>query len=267
MPDSLSAVVISSSVKRQLPSCAVLVMSCDAYGDLWTPFFNLFWRYWADCPWPVYLGTNQNTFERDQRVTTVKGGHGTWSSQFRSCLEQIDAEFVLLLLDDYFLDRPVLMPLICERLASLLSLKGAMLRLFPLPGPDRKLQSHSEIGLVHPRAQYRVSLQAAIWNREHLHSLVDESESIWAFEWNGTERSRRFENEYYATTEAVVHYWQVIERGEWFRGAARHFGKLQIGCDFNVRSVMSRSRTFIRAITRTFRKCRSRFIAALRLRR
>jgi hypothetical protein len=254
-------------VNGQLPSCVVLVMSCDAYADLWAPFFNLFWRHWADCPWPVYLGTNQKTFGGDVRVTTVKGGHGTWSSQFRGCLEQIDAEFVLLLLDDYFLDRPVSTPLIFERLGSLSSLNGAMLRLFPMPGPDRKLQSHSEIGLIHPRAQYRVSLQAAIWNREHLHSLVNESESIWAFEWNGTERSRCFENEYYATVEAAVHYRQVLERGEWLRRAARYFREQQIGCDFNARSVMSRSRTFKRAITRTLRKCRSRVITAVRVRR
>ena len=38
--------------------CSVLVPSCDAYADLWIPFFALFWRYWSDCPFPVYLGTN-----------------------------------------------------------------------------------------------------------------------------------------------------------------------------------------------------------------
>lgn len=41
---------------------AVVVASCDAYADLWEPFFRLFRRYWPDCPYPVYLGSNFRTY-------------------------------------------------------------------------------------------------------------------------------------------------------------------------------------------------------------
>ena len=46
--------------KRQIArsDCSILVVSCDRYRDLWTPFFTLFQRYWPDCDMPVYLGTN-----------------------------------------------------------------------------------------------------------------------------------------------------------------------------------------------------------------
>ena len=37
---------------------AVVVSSCDAYSDAWKPFFKLFFKYWSDCPFPIYLVTN-----------------------------------------------------------------------------------------------------------------------------------------------------------------------------------------------------------------
>jgi hypothetical protein len=37
---------------------AVIVVSCDLYSDVWKPFFTLFFKYWNDCPFPVYLTSN-----------------------------------------------------------------------------------------------------------------------------------------------------------------------------------------------------------------
>src|SRR5579875_2993140 len=92
-----------AAIAPALPPCAVLVMSCDAYRDLWNPFFTLFRRYWHDCPWPVYLGTNRLQFA-DEHVTSLAAGDGPWSERLRFCLQQIEADFVLLLLEDYFFD-------------------------------------------------------------------------------------------------------------------------------------------------------------------
>ena len=244
------------------PSCSVLVMSCDAYSDLWQPFFNLFWRHWSDCPWPVFLGANQQAFP-DSRIVTLKTGDAEWSRRLRFCLEQIDSDFVLLLLEDYFLDRPVSTPLISEKLTLLAALGGSQLRLFPAPGPDRRLDSCPELGLVHRRASYRVSTQAAIWKRGHLLDILEDGESIWHFEWNGTIRSRSSAAAYYATYKPLVHYRHVVERGEWFRGAAQYFGDQQIGCDFTARPIISRKGALKRFITTKLRNWNTRIGARL----
>src|SRR3989338_3266453 len=68
---------------------SVLVVSCDKYQDIWKPFFTLFFRYWHDCPYPIYLGSNQRIYA-DQRVKTIAvGDDKDWSSGFRKMLEQI----------------------------------------------------------------------------------------------------------------------------------------------------------------------------------
>lgn len=264
MSETSTAPVTSVTPAHEpLPTCAVLVMSCDAYRDLWRPFFHLFWRYWHDCPWPVYLGTNKLQFD-EERVISLAAGESEWSERLRTCLKQIEAEFVLLLLEDYFFDGPVSTTQICERLSTLRSLGGAQMRLFPLPGPDRKLETHPGIGRIDRRAQYRVSTQAAIWNRAHLAELLRDGESIWNFEWNATDRSRGSAAGYYATYKPLLNYRQVIERGEWFRSAARHFSQQSIGCDFAARCVMSLSTAFKRWVTTNARYIRLRFTARLR---
>jgi hypothetical protein len=240
-------------------------MSCDAYSDLWLPFFNLFWRYWSDCPWPVYLGTTHRSFA-GERVTSLKAGDTEWSQCLRFCLNHIDSDFVLLLLEDYFLVRPVSTAVLSEKLAMLDGFRGAQLRLFPLPGPDRKLATCPGIGEIHSRAAYRVSTQPAFWSRAHLLDLLVDSESAWDFEWNATKRSHNLAAAYYATYKPLIHYRHVIERGEWFRGAARYCKSQDIGCNLAARPIMNWRRAAKRFITTKIRYLKLRLTARLRFR-
>ncbi len=236
-----------------IPSGAVMVMSCDAYRDLWTPFFTLFWRFWPDCPFPVYLGSNRASFNHS-RVRTLAGGDSSWSKVLRLSLERIDAAYILLLLDDFFLDRPVDHETIGRHLQTLDALHGTVLRLFPHPPPQTTLlPAHPDLGRLSPAAEYRVSAQAAWWNRTELLALLRDEESIWDFEWNGTARVRNIPDGFYSTYKKALSYRQVIERGQWFWGAARYYARQQIGCDFTARSVMGPGKALKKAINR-FRK-------------
>jgi hypothetical protein len=238
MPETHSSQVQDPGVAARSASCAVLVMSCDAYRDLWTPFFTLFWRYWPDCPFPVYLGTNRACFDHP-RVRSLAAGDHEWSNRLRSHLSEIETEYVLLLLEDYFFTEPISTEKIVEALCSLERLSGTVLRLYPVPGPDEPVSGYSNIGRIAPLASYRVSTQASIWNKMNLPKLLQEEESIWDFERRGSRRSRCLLNGFYSTYRTVLPYRQVVERGKWFRSAAKDFKGQQIGCDFTARPVMS----------------------------
>lgn len=219
------------------PGCALLVMSCSAYRDLWTPFFTLFLRYWPDCPFEVYLGTDCGTFD-DPRVTTLAVGNRQWSNRLRACLERIRAHYVLLLLEDYFFTEAIRTETILTHLHSLRALEGTVLRLYPRPGPDLPLKGRGDIGRIHAKAPYRISTQAAIWNGVRLAALLRDDESIWDFERKGSLRSQRNIDGFYSTYEVALPYRQVVERGQWFRRAAKYYEEQQIGCDFGARPVM-----------------------------
>ena len=222
----------------ETPSCAVLVVSCDRYRDLWTPFFALFWRYWPDCPFPVYLGSNFAT-HADKRVKSLSAGEDqSWSKNLRFFLENIDAQYVLLLLEDFFLNRQPPTSSLLENLAALHKLNGTVLRLYPHPKPNKRLKGYPAIGSLHPSAPYRVSTQPAIWNRTGLLALLQEDESPWQFEQQGTIRSQRKLDGFYSTYAPIVSYHHVVERGEWFRSAVKRYKNQALGCDFTSRPVM-----------------------------
>lgn len=249
MPDPVLAPARIGIAREEAhaPSCAVLVMSCDAYQDLWRPFFTLFWRYWADCPFPVYLCSNCATYA-DSRVTTLTPGDYEWSGRLRLSLEQIDAEYVLLLLEDFFLCQPISTDAIRNAVEKIHSLDGVVLRLFPHPGPDSPIPNEKAVGRLHRLAPYRVSTQPAIWNRAELLKLIRDDESIWDFEWNGTLRTRSNVDGFYSCLTPILAYRHVVERGQWFRSAASKYKNEPIGCDFSTRPVMSPARSLMKAL-------------------
>jgi glycosyltransferase involved in cell wall biosynthesis len=220
-------------------SCSVLVVSCDRYRDLWPPFFHLFWKYWPACPFPVYLGANSAAWH-DPRVCTLHAGPDeSWSKNLRFFLEQIPSHYVLLLLEDFFLDGPVSNTAVASSLEALAVLDGTVLRLIPNPPPDLAVENYPAIGQIHRLAPFRVSAQPGIWNRSALMAVLRDGESAWDFEHHGTTRSRTDSRGYFCMRAASLPCRHVVEQGKWFRPAARYYRKLNVGCDFAARPAMS----------------------------
>ncbi len=240
----LEAKLGSSGVRRaassqdELPSCCVLVVSCDSYSDLWRPFFTLLWRHWPDCPFPVYLGTNSAEYQ-DERVSSLNvGPDESWSKNLRYFLNQMDSKYVLLLLEDFFLTKRVATDAVVEHLKILDTLGGTVMRLYPNPPPEAQLKGVPGVGIIHRRAKFRVSAQGAIWNRADLLALIRDEESPWDFELRGSERSRTRADGYFSTFKPVLGYLQGVEQGRWFWYPALRFRREGIGCDFGARPVM-----------------------------
>lgn len=221
------------------PSCAVLVLSCDRYRDLWAPFFTLFHRHWPDPGMPVYLGTDTGVLDLDWVHTLNAGNTKGWSKRLRFFLQSINTDYVLLLLEDFFFDSAVSTSHVAAQTSRLHSLKGVSLRLFPNPPAD---YFRHDLGVIHTGARFRVSLQAAIWNRVELLKLLVDDESPWEFERHGTRRSRTLSG-FYCVPKALIHYRHVVERGEWFRSAAEFYASQNIGCNFAARPVMHLAKT------------------------
>lgn len=93
--------------------CAILVNSCDAYEDVWEPFFTLFQIMWKDCEYPIYLNTESKSYKSEQlkiqpvNLPSKYAKKISWSKRLRLAIEQIDAEYILMLLEDFFLMSPV----------------------------------------------------------------------------------------------------------------------------------------------------------------
>ena len=164
---------------------AVLVISCDAYRDLWRPFFELFWRHWPDCPYPVYLGSERHTLD-DPRVRPLDvGAQPDWSAACGRMLERIAEPTTLLLLEDYLFYARVDTARIAELAAWLRAQDGACLRLFPCPGPEAAFDAvMARLGGATGIRMLRLAAEALqLMDGRRSEVLVRESDDPHALNW------------------------------------------------------------------------------------
>lgn len=179
------------SISKELPmgDIAVVISSCDKYSDLWQPFFTLFFRYWSDCPFKIYLIANHLRYV-DPRVTSITTGDDRdWSSSFRKAICDIQARYLIVLLEDYFLFSKVDTDKIVEYAQYMMAKNAAFLQLYSIFLHADPSDDHPEIGPRNKGALYRISTQPAIWDKQALDMLFQDGESIWEFETKGTVRS------------------------------------------------------------------------------
>ncbi len=91
----------------------------------------LYRRYWPDCPYPMFLASETAGIE-DGRVRSLCAGAGLgWSEVVRVALEALEHAHVLLVLDDFFLSKPVSTVAVEALRARLEARGGACMRLAP----------------------------------------------------------------------------------------------------------------------------------------
>jgi len=177
---------------------ALLVVSCDAYKDLWNPYFHSLFKYWPDCPYPIYLGSNENEFS-DSRVKSILiGPDKDYSSNLLAMLDHIESPWVIIWIEDLFLSETVNTAYISKLVSSAQREKVGYLKLTtntPMSFIDNKTQM---IGPIPIGVKYRLGIGLGLWNKETLIKLLIPGENAWQIERNGSHRSNSFKEPFYA---------------------------------------------------------------------
>lgn len=222
-------------------NCAIVVPSCDAYEDAWLPFFTFFFKYWPDCPFPVYLVTDNKIYP-DSRVKTIalKQDFG-WANNMKLVLDQIPEQYFLYFLEDVFLTEKVDTARILRLLNLVKEKNVACLRLFPSPGADKPWGDSKELGILDVNAPYRVCTMTAIWNKRDFIRLLKPGENAWQFELDGTERSKTMDNLLFLSTwpkdYAINYFATAIKKRQWLYDAVEMCKKEGIKIDLTKRGV------------------------------
>ena len=197
-------------------SIAVLVVSCDKYRDLWGPFFDLFRKFWPDCPFPTYLVCNHGGDLPDGVTAICVGDDASWSSNLRASLGSVAEDHVLVLVDDLFLVETVDTESVLAACREFLELGGNCLKLNPTVPGDRP--AGRTLRECSPGGAYRASTVLTVWRKEVLRDLLVEGETAWEFEIEGTKRSDRYGG-FYATRADCFRNVNGVIKGEWSRTA------------------------------------------------
>ncbi|RYG74982.1 hypothetical protein EON80_02180 [bacterium] len=201
-----------------LDKLTVLVSSFDGFDACWPPFSHGMKRYWPGSP-PIRLLTNFKHYEDGQVKALPVGADQGWSDNIRTALQSVETPFVLYIQEDYWLQSPVDSAKLGRFVDLMEEHGGNYLRLIPCPPPDADSGFEPEIGLIAAEAEYRTSLQAAIWRVETLRELLVAGESAWDFELVGTPRSRNLEGFWSVKTDAIDYLNSAIVKGRWIRPA------------------------------------------------
>lgn len=227
-------------------NCAVFVSSCDKYEDTWQPFFKLLNKYWSDCPYQIYLNTETKNYN-NHKIKTINSHspNETWSKRFYDALSSIKKEYIIFLLDDFFLYETVDQDEINNCIEymdnnshiSCFSFEKTNYKNLDLI-PSNLYNKYSQRGL---NGDFWVNCQACLWRRKDLLRLINEHENIWQFEAFGTNRAKMLNKEFYIlnSCEKSVfnYYWHVDDqiglcKGKWMQKTPEFFAKKKIDVNF-----------------------------------
>ena len=171
----------------------VLVNSCDKYEDAWEPFFRLYQIMGADKATsnPVILNTESKQFSCDYLnvVTYNNPNCKTWSERLMAVLDHIDSEYILLLLDDFFIQSPFDL----EHFNLVLD----YMRAHPEAGavhttPNGRFpKDAADMFLVRDFEKLNITITVVVWRKSFLRKLLRKHENIWQFEWYSTFRAKK----------------------------------------------------------------------------
>ena len=203
---------------------AIIIPSCDRYSDVWPSFFFFLRKYWSDRPYKTYLLANEIDCSEENVITVKLGPDKGWSANFKKALGAIKEEWILILFEDYFFTESVKGELIEEYHKLMEKEKFAYLRLVPLPPPDRDSTYDRRLGIIDKGSAYRTSLQAAIWDRDALIHILDQVDTPWQFELDGSKLSSEIPALFLSVkdeSDAVPmrYYFTAVVQGKWMPGA------------------------------------------------
>lgn len=173
----------------------ILVNSCDKYEDAWIPFFKLLKIQWPDCPYDIVLSTETKTFNCDCfDVRTVNSSPElSWSSRLKNVLNQIETEYVLFFLEDFFLLEKVQTD--CFYAALKLMEENTNLSLVQFPSiepnyvPCENADNSDFFQNVSFFKPYRAKVMVSLWRRADFECLIFENENPWICERETSIRS------------------------------------------------------------------------------
>lgn len=213
--------------------------SCDAYRDVEEPFVRLFRKHWPDCPFELVVNGETGAVSGfDRQILSGRGK--TWSTMLAEALELIHTPYVIMLMNDYYLESDVDTALILKRLEE--SKKADALNYRLCPDPPRAVKNTA----------YSISCKAGIWNRVFLLELVKKTKSAWEFERYGSFMFDEKDPRPIMVTEKLEFpFVDAVHKGYWEQSGVDLLKREGIDYDFSVRGLpppMIRAKEWLKSV-------------------
>ena len=226
---------------------SLLIIGFDPYKDVWDHYFELLEKYWQDRP-KTYLATNEIVPDYHNVEVLPAGKNAEWSQKVIKALTQIDSEYVILLLEDFFTTSAVDNSNIEELVEYMESYHLNYCKLLN----QSKIKGHKFCGkkylrIIDKNADYGISLQPAIWRKEFLIELVGtENYNAWIFEFRQVKEKKQNKNriDCIGDRRNILKITHAVVQSKYLRSAVHVFKKQNYILNTSVRPMLSVKENF-----------------------
>jgi hypothetical protein len=199
---------------------SILYSSYGGNNDL-LPITYYFYQKYVNFDLKVYWGSNGDVISNFEEIAPkfiyinkIDKDLG-WSENLKSYLEEVETEYVLLLLDDFlFIKRPNF-DFIKKGFKIMQEKKAVYFRLNDRPPPDTPINDF--MGYIKYYSDYRSSLQPAIWNKNILLKICEYKFNPWLFEWKAGIVKETKKEIFLGAYEDLIHIKHYIEKEMWIK--------------------------------------------------
>lgn len=220
-----------------MENLSLVVVSTDSYSDTWDVFFANFKKYWPEFRGNKYLITDTLLYSSYEVKTILPAnnqynGFHDWGGRLLSCLNQIEEENILMVLEDY-----ILIDFVSQSKISMLfkSFQEKNIDFLSIGTHDLnrkgKASMRDEIVKVKKFTKYRLTTAPGIWKVNSLKKFLRRGLNPWQFEIIGTYASYFRKDKFYMLNrmkynlnyEVFPYFMEngldsAVVRGKWQKG-------------------------------------------------
>lgn len=228
---------------RRNEQMAILVISCDKYADLWYVFFDLWAKFWPDCPYQMYIGSNYIKCERENVNSICIGEDLSWAENVSKMLDQIDESYVLIMMEDVYLCERVdserfkkLLSYVVEHKLDCLHLRNHLTGI-------RRLDKKLGIQCIEAGSPYYVHAVDCIWRKDTMKRFLVPGYNAWDFELKNSKTVRPGEQNFAAVEKDMFVVKNGVVRGKYLKSTVDYLNLIGVKIDTSKRGILEDTAT------------------------
>lgn len=200
----------------------MVISSCEAYSDLWNNHVALLRENWPDRTINAVIVTDTEHENAYSDVSIFAAGDCMEMPQrIREFVKGCDSEYLLVTLDDYYVDRPIDTRKIQRAVSFMEEYELDYLRFWPYPHEKKKVEGVEKAFWIELEGNYKVNLYPAIWRKSFLEQTVKDSLSAWEYEVSLTGIAKSLNAKCAYSVNGEFHIVDVIRKGKLLHPAKR----------------------------------------------
>jgi hypothetical protein len=224
----------------------VFICSSDSRSDILERVLPSIFKYWPDCPYPIYVGVN-TSHKIWPGITSLVAKASEWRKECLEQVAQMSETHLIVVLDDFLFQERVDQSRLSMFVSKTVNSDLPYLRLLPLgKSLTQRLMRLPRAGSVFgveaigEGRPFYSGLQIAIWNKAHFSSLLELQGSIWDFE----HQQRPGVSHYAITNRAPITYRHLVEKGRWLPYAKSLLEQTGLSTDLGTRPILKKWMSF-----------------------